>query len=552
MKLHILRIYKLPLFMSILSLTACDGAGTEPQELSTTPASVPISVSSTPISVSSPTTTSSIPEVTSLASSSSEASSSAIAVMEANAGRDQVITENVKTTLNGQILLNNKPLERSIPSNYQWKQIAGPEPLAQRVNGNQLDFITPAQATPTTINYQLTANHSEQTDTDTVGIDILPCGSFSGSVFDSCLQYPFGPWLSYETTQGIDYFGDAGHVQWQQASRNNNQIMRVSWNANDPKNTSDDKGWFGFDIAAKNSDFSEYADGAIEFGIRFIENTDTSVPFYFRLECGAGCRSDDFAIRPSQINNQWNKIIIPLAQLSASGLDLSQLSRGLFWPKWESQAHKITAEIDNIKLVKNYTIPKPDECRGTGNVTYTLNRKDNPTNAEAKIYDDINLYMREAVEIYNCHTHLERALNVFYNPKVPTANASTGGFNITFGKSRSTRTALHELGHIFGAGTGNYKTWVVDGRVTSPRVNALVKKILNDPKAKLNGGDVHIWPFGMNYDREDGAQERVHHSLVIEALYHDQLTANPNPVKSTGQLIRQKSQILAEPIACDH
>ena len=253
-----------------------------------------------------------------------------------------------------------------------------------------------------------------------------------------------------------------------------------------------------------------------------LNNTDVSVPLYVRLDCGPSCRSDDFVIRPSKLGKDWRTFTMPLIMFSASGMDLSKALRFLIWPQWNKQAHYVQLQLDNIRLSQTYKLPTPkDACPGTGEVSFTLVRKSNPTVQEQNAYQRINTAMTEATQLYNCYTSLKRAVTVNYDPAVATANASHSSGIINFGGSISTRVALHEYGHIFGVGFGHFNSWIVEGKFTGPRVSALIKKIENNPAAFINGGGTHIWPHGLNFDREDGNQERIHHCLIVEALASD-------------------------------
>ena len=210
---------------------------------------------------------------------------------------------------------------------FAWSQLSGVQPVAQRKQGDHLEFVSPVVSELQTLVFELDVSAGQASDKDTTEVDVLPCTGGADTVYIDCLSHPFGPMKAYEDLHnggnGTKYFGDQGHVQWQAkpvTARGN--ILEVSWNVEDADSISDDKGWFGFEVAAGSRNLSSYKNGAVTFDLRFVKNTDPSIPFYFRLECGNQCRSDDFAIRPSQMGSQWRTFRC-LLYTSPSPRDLS-------------------------------------------------------------------------------------------------------------------------------------------------------------------------------------------------------------------------------------
>ena len=153
-----------------------------------------------------------------------------------------------------------------------------------------------------------------------------------------------------------------------------------------------------------------------------------------------------------------------------------------------------------------------------GNITYKLvGDPDNWPKDKRKVITDS---MDFAVNLYNEHAYFSKEVRVAYNPKVRTADGNING-SIRFGNSFSKRTALHEISHTLGIGTHwKWNQMLKDGKWTGPRANALVKKF-NGPDAVIRGDKSHFWPYGMNYSKEDGAENYVRHVLIVQALCQD-------------------------------
>lgn len=130
--------------------------------------------------------------------------------------------------------------------------------------------------------------------------------------------------------------------------------------------------------------------------------------------------------------------------------------------------------------------------------------------------------MNAAVALYNANGYFPRNLTANYNAGVPTAQGNYSGW-IDFGGSISTRVALHEIGHTLGVGT--YSSWD-SKRNTSTNVwtapRALARLALFDGAgAVLHADGAHFWPYGLNYDNEDGTLIRVRHIKMVAALRWD-------------------------------
>ena len=122
---------------------------------------------------------------------------------------------------------------------------------------------------------------------------------------------------------------------------------------------------------------------------------------------------------------------------------------------------------------------------------------------DAAIQATISNSMNFAVNTYNANAYLHGNIRAEYNSGVPTAQA---GFNgpITFGGQRNGRTAMHEMGHVFGVGTrGEWGANVAGGIWRGPQGARLIQQI-DGPGAVINSDGTHFWPYGLNFDNEGG------------------------------------------------
>lgn len=139
---------------------------------------------------------------------------------------------------------------------------------------------------------------------------------------------------------------------------------------------------------------------------------------------------------------------------------------------------------------------------------------------DAGIRSQIEAAVTEAVALYNKHGSFNKHLSIYYNAGVPTAQANFDGV-ITFGGSRNTRVALHEISHTLGVGT--YWAWGsnLSGGVWTGAHAARQIQQFEGSGASLYGDSQHYWPYGLNYDSEDGFSNRIRHIRMDAALIAD-------------------------------
>lgn len=128
--------------------------------------------------------------------------------------------------------------------------------------------------------------------------------------------------------------------------------------------------------------------------------------------------------------------------------------------------------------------------------------------------------MDEATALYNSLGDFPKQVTASYNAATPTADGNYNG-NIRFGGQIGTRVALHELGHVLGAGTtSQWSEHIVDGLWTGQNALAQLREF-DGPDAVLHADRQHFWPYGLNFDKEDSPENRRRHVLMLAALRAD-------------------------------
>ena len=150
------------------------------------------------------------------------------------------------------------------------------------------------------------------------------------------------------------------------------------------------------------------------------------------------------------------------------------------------------------------------------NMTYTFHLD----GVDAGIRAQVEASVTEAVGLYNQHGSFNKHLNIYYNAGVPTAQANFDGV-ITFGGSRNTRVALHEMLHTLGVGT--YWAWSsnVSGGVWTGASGVAQIQVFDGAGAVINSDGTHFWPYGLNYDNEDSGLNRFRSIRMTAAFAAD-------------------------------
>lgn len=139
---------------------------------------------------------------------------------------------------------------------------------------------------------------------------------------------------------------------------------------------------------------------------------------------------------------------------------------------------------------------------------------------DSSVPGDVAASVQEAVAIYNKYGSFNKHLTVYFNTGVPTAQANYDGV-ITFGGSRNTRVALHEMGHTMGIGTYWRYGELMSGGVWQGPYGRNLGIEMGGYADGVHGDGTHIWPWGLNYDDEDSFTERIKHVRIMAAMRCD-------------------------------
>jgi hypothetical protein len=157
-------------------------------------------------------------------------------------------------------------------------------------------------------------------------------------------------------------------------------------------------------------------------------------------------------------------------------------------------------------------------------ITYQLQKAPNPTPDQADAYARIEKALRLAVTRYNkLATRPNKSLRIQYVPSLTTADGNFNG-NIRFGSNRAymnERATLHEIAHTLGIGQTNS----FNSRCSAnnwPSATKLLRS-WDGPNAKINCGGGHIWPYGLNYEKEWSESNANRHCQLVDAMLADGL-----------------------------
>ncbi|MGS2761508.1 hypothetical protein [Sinomicrobium sp. M5D2P9] len=182
---------------------------------------------------------------------------------------------------------------------------------------------------------------------------------------------------------------------------------------------------------------------------------------------------------------------------------------------------KGTAYGDEIEV---RTIPR-------GNVTYTFHKESDPSGELLEHYQRIEAAMESAVDYYNNFTSIQKVLNVYYNPGVPTADGHING-TIRIGSNagyQRTGTAMHEIMHTVGVGQHwKWNELISGGIYQGERATEILRFMEGDEDTVVKGDGLHFWPYGINGAHEDTGNDMLYttHALILQGMKKDGLPSN--------------------------
>jgi hypothetical protein len=162
-------------------------------------------------------------------------------------------------------------------------------------------------------------------------------------------------------------------------------------------------------------------------------------------------------------------------------------------------------------------------CPFAGHIDYALARATSPSADQSSAYALITAAMDGAIAKYNCYTDITRSLRVSYDPAVATADGNVNG-SIRFG-ARGNMTlvaAMHEISHVLGVGSNEFRAKVQNGVFTGARATAQLREISGSPDDVLHSDGTHMWPHGLNYPSEYKSElDAVNHCKLVVAVRAD-------------------------------
>ena len=186
-----------------------------------------------------------------------------------------------------------------------------------------------------------------------------------------------------------------------------------------------------------------------------------------------------------------------------------------------------TGKVGYGDVIKFYTIPK-------GKVTVSWNN-----GGDTEINNRMNAAVKQAADIFNALTSINKGFGVGYSPGTPTADCAYNDSPwINMGSNASyqrTGTIMHEMQH--GLGVISYSThWSGNilragegsGDWLGDRVSAFLDFWDNTTGSHLHGDTQHMWPYGVNGASEDNGKLETYYAnaMIGQALGEDGLQHN--------------------------
>jgi hypothetical protein len=157
-------------------------------------------------------------------------------------------------------------------------------------------------------------------------------------------------------------------------------------------------------------------------------------------------------------------------------------------------------------------------------INFQIQKAPNPTSDQADAYSRIEKAVRSAVARYNkLTTRATKTIRIEYAPSVTSADGNFNG-NIRFGSNRAfmnERAALHEIAHTLGI--GQTKSFNTRCSANNWPLATRLLQTWDGPSAKINCGGGHIWPYGLNYDKEWSESNANRHCQLVDAMLADGL-----------------------------
>ena len=191
---------------------------------------------------------------------------------------------------------------------------------------------------------------------DNIRWEKAACDNGIGDVFLDCIDPTWSNFGSWDTVVNALYDdGVNNHVKWKKifsGEPGRNDVMDVTF--------SDSGAWGSFYAITPNFngiDMSAFNNGYVAFDMKVIAAGDPGAKFIFSINCGdenygagpAGCQGADIELDKS-IVGVWQEVRIPVADIIASGVDLTDVGTGFhFSTTWGVSQAGIHVQFDNIR-----------------------------------------------------------------------------------------------------------------------------------------------------------------------------------------------------------
>jgi hypothetical protein len=226
-------------------------------------------------------------------------------------------------------------------------------------------------------------------------------------------------------TSGYHFDGaKPSHVQWSLVDTlevGHGTVIEVIFNANDPDNLINDNGWFAIvadRIESITVDLSEFAEGALTFDMRIVQNGTIVDGLEVRMDCVWPCGSEELWVADPPALNNWQTYSFPMQRLIATGLDITKVNNLFsFKPMWGSQIGQYIIHLDNIRLTKEYAsevIVPPEPLESLSKIYYQNG------NAEGSAFGVTNNADGTAVTVSEVTEGDATYIDLLYNTDTPS------------------------------------------------------------------------------------------------------------------------------------
>lgn len=186
-----------------------------------------------------------------------------------------------------------------------------------------------------------------------------PCNNSGGVVFEECLNTYYGQFVGADfIPEYVEYTtsNNTQQVQWSVVESNDsthNKVLDISFKDNDKVALL----YIGTPGNPKTYNMSDYKTGTLSFDIKLLEWGDTyneeksGAEITFRVDCIWPCGAHETSVL-MQEKDTWKNVRIPIADLIATGLDITKTNLALQLNTVLRTQRGLHFQLDNIKYIK--------------------------------------------------------------------------------------------------------------------------------------------------------------------------------------------------------